>query len=327
MGASGTRVVPQIQHTMDITIIGAGMSGLIAANMLRKHNVTVYERSPSLPHNHTAVLRFRSPAVSDATGIPFTRGIVRKGLWDGSKVVNEPTLAFINRYSFLVTKELHDRSVLNLEAAERWMAPRDLVEQLAKGINIMYNYDMNAKMIKSWPKPIISTIPMPNMVRMFEYQAPAFSSLPVWTIHAVITWPHSTVCQTLYNTEDGEWYRATLHGQDLTLEFVFDPKGEKPLEDIVNDAWLRFFNQIQTSLIIPAVKDISVSKMAFGKLMPVDEAVRKSFMLYLTERHNIYSLGRFAVWRNILLDDVVQDVKKIETMIQEGHTYEVRKTK
>src|SRR5438477_11032597 len=108
---------------MKITIVGAGMAGLVAANMLRRHEVKVLERNEELPHNHTALLRFRSTAVSDATSVPFTREMVHKGLWDGTKVVNKPTLAHLNRYSAIVTGgELHTRSILNLEPAQRWVA-------------------------------------------------------------------------------------------------------------------------------------------------------------------------------------------------------------
>lgn len=65
------------------------MAGLLAAHMLRRYSPTVVERQSRLPNNHTALLRFRSPAVSDATSIPFSRVLVRKGIWDGEEVRNE----------------------------------------------------------------------------------------------------------------------------------------------------------------------------------------------------------------------------------------------
>jgi hypothetical protein len=38
-------------------------------------------------------------------------------------------------------------------------------------------------------------------------------------------------------------------------------------------------------------------------------------LLYtITVQHDIFSLGRFACWRNILLDDVYHDVRRIEQM-------------
>ena len=35
----------------------------------------------------------------------------------------------------------------------------------------------------------------------------------------------------------------------------------------------------------------------------------------MTVDHGVYSLGRFATWRNILLDDVVKDIDVIKSMM------------
>lgn len=48
-------------------IIGAGMAGLLAANLLHRFNPTVLEKAPSLPNNHAALLRFRSDEIPRAT--------------------------------------------------------------------------------------------------------------------------------------------------------------------------------------------------------------------------------------------------------------------
>ena len=42
---------------------------------------------------------------------------------------------------------------------------------------------------------------------------------------------------------------------------------------------------------------------------------RKEFLYYLTREFNIYSLGRFATWKQIILDDVVDDANKIMKLI------------
>ncbi len=314
---------------MKILIVGAGMAGLLAANMLRRHNVRVIERATSLPDNHTALLRFRSPAVSDATGIPFHRQTVRKGLWDGENVVNTPTLVHINRYSYAVTGgELHDRSILNLAPAERWVAPRDFVETMARNVRVDFGVTWGNPMIIAEDTWVISTIPMPFMMDMVGWDKPKFDYLPVWTIKAVIRTPISTVCQTLYNTEANEWYRATIHGQEVTLEYMKEPNHSTAGHEIIKAVW-RFlgFGQWLDTAQEPEVNvsTFSINKIPIGKIRPIEEKVRKAFMLYLTDTWHIYSLGRFACWRNILLDDVVQDVKKIEQMMETETTYEMRK--
>jgi len=322
---------------MTILIIGAGMAGLVAANMLRRHAVTIWEKAPALPQNHTAVLRFRTTAVSDATGIPFTKEVVRKGLWKDGKVVNEPTLEDLNRYSLMVTGgNIFNRSIFNLSQQERWCAPRDFIAQMAKNLDIKYNRAFEKGKTGSQLR-IISTVPMPFMMDMFGWRdKPEFKWLPVFTIKVELLLPIVRVCQTLYQTQDPySWYRATLHSQELTLEFMLQPN-EKDVTNLIvgalkafgfgcefvygSDGAIKAYTMERGfSFIAPTLNTIPI-----GKILPIDERTRKRFMLWLTEKHGIYSLGRFACWRNILLDDVVSDVKKIEQLIEKGHTYDER---
>src|SRR5205823_9299725 len=136
----------------------------------------------------TALLRFRTTAVSDATGIPFSKEIVRKGLWDGTKVINTPTIAHLNRYSSIVTDgELHNRSIFNLEPATRWVAPVDFVELMARNLNIEFCIPcdligMRSNVTEYCEGPIISTMPMPFAMDQVGWkEKPEFKYLPVWT--------------------------------------------------------------------------------------------------------------------------------------------------
>jgi hypothetical protein len=63
----------------------------------------------------------------------------------------------------------------------------------------------------------------------------------------------------------------------------------------------------------------------YGKISPVEDAVRKQLLFQLTHEHNIYSLGRFATWRNILLDDVVDDIGAIKKLLKANSAYDVRR--
>lgn len=316
------------------------MAGLLAANMLRRHEVKVLEKAQSLPDNHTAVLRFKTTAVSDATGIPFTKETVHKGLLKNDEVVNTATLQDSNRYSLMVTGgNLFNRSIMNLESGERWCAPKDFVQQMARKVDIMFNVNCgfgshtNPDFIMP-DQPVISTVPMPFMMDMMGWRnLPEFKYLPVWTIKTTVLGPTIKVCQTIYNINRLSWYRATLHGQELTLEFMDEP-AESMVQEVIVEAMRAF------GFGIDFVRDLSgeikgysheygfstgaptLNKIAIGKIQPIDETVRKRFLLWLTEKHNIYSLGRFATWRNILLDDIVKDVKQIESMIERQHTYE-----
>ena len=53
-------------------IIGAGLTGLLAANILRNYEPHVVEARESLPHNHGGVLRFPSPRVYSGMSVRST---------------------------------------------------------------------------------------------------------------------------------------------------------------------------------------------------------------------------------------------------------------
>ena len=81
---------------MTIHIIGAGLSGLIAANLLSDigEKIIVWESQKGLPNNHSAVLRFRSPIVGEAVGIPFKEVFVHK------EVFNKPYATVKDRLDY-----------------------------------------------------------------------------------------------------------------------------------------------------------------------------------------------------------------------------------
>ena len=59
----------------------------------------------------------------------------------------------------------------------------------------------------------------------------------------------------------------------------------------------------------------------YGKILPFDEEERQAFILWATETFGIYSLGRFATWRQILLDDLVRDIGVIKRLIENRSRY------
>jgi Flp pilus assembly protein CpaB len=115
-------------------IYGAGLAGLLAANMLRRYKPEVHEAQPSLPNNHEALLRFRSDAVARATGIPFRKVLVHKAILYRGQLITTPNLRLSNMYSQKVTGEVTNRSILSLDSAERFIAPPNLIELLANSV-------------------------------------------------------------------------------------------------------------------------------------------------------------------------------------------------
>ena len=67
--------------------------------------------------------------------------------------------------------------------------------------------------------------------------------------------------------------------------------------------------------------------MKYGKLLPIEEKVRKEFILYLTQQYNIFSVGRFATWRQLLLDDIVDDINVIDNMVGDNYLIQLHSKK
>ena len=76
-----------------MSILGAGLSGLIAAAV--NPQAKVFEASSRDKQSHRAVLRFRTPAVGDAVGIPFRKIRVYKNIWVDGKFY-EPNIQLSN---------------------------------------------------------------------------------------------------------------------------------------------------------------------------------------------------------------------------------------
>ena len=301
-------------------IIGAGMAGLLAAQMLRRHRPFIREAQAHLPHNHDALLRFKTDAVSRATGIPFRRVWVTKGV-----VGRFDPIAAANKYSFKVTGEVLPRSILNLEPGERYVAPLDFIPAMAAGLEITYSSPLTGPDLEeaaAIDETIVSTIPMPALMRMVEWPDPEeggspFRWRPVFTTRGWIKRPKVDLYQTLYYPgSDVPWYRISITGQEVIAESMMESENE-----------CDSFNLLERLIVdfgLPAITTVEwqkESRQEYGKLAPMDSTVRRSFILAMTDKYRVYSLGRFATWRQILLDDVVHDVEVIEKFITERDRY------
>ncbi len=297
-----------------IRIIGAGMAGLLAANMLRRYSPIVYERQAGLPDNHHALLRFPSPAVSLATGIPFQRVLAHKGIWDGEKVVNAPTIPLVNSYSRNALRgAIENRSIWRMQPVEeRWLAPKDFIHQLSIGCEIEYEItDALDGCQGSRLLAFISTIPLPILLKMRAFAAlrdgmngVSMDSLPIYVQTADLD-ISPDVCQTIYNAgPDFSWYRATVQNSQAIIEST---NIGSFLTDILDHIFSIGSGRVQ--------RPPHSHTQQFGKIRCSNDDARRALIFQLTQDFNIYSLGRFATWRQILLDDVIQDIRRIETMI------------
>lgn len=298
-------------------IIGAGLSGCLAGALNRK--ARLYEAGLGVSGQHRAVLRFREDTIGHALGIPFKKVRVRKGIVVNGVDHHVVTPALANRYAQKVTGRITERSINNLDPVDRFIAPGNLHEILGEMCHgrIEFGTTVDATSFPGWKaagEPIVSTIPLPSLLHALGVSTPhqfdyAGITVSRWQV------PGCDVHQTLYFPgEETSIYRATLTDEDLIVEGVRE--FELSEENYIAKSF--FFSLSQARLV-------SRGSQRYGKIIPLPDNERKELLLKITLNHNIYSLGRFACWRNILLDDVYYDYRKIEQMIKLNH-YDLMRT-
>lgn len=298
------------------TIVGAGLAGLIAAHAWT--SAKVFEAGPPAA-NHRALLRFRSDTVSRLTGIPFRKVRVRKGIWHAGEY-RAPDIRLANMYSQKCLGRLEsDRSIWNLDAADRFIAPETLYEQMvaAVGDRVSWNTPVDFKLAAASGLQLVSTAPLGVTLAAVGVEHPAPFSRAAITVERFHI--HGTdLFQTVYFPSDKiSVYRASITGSTLIVEHA----------GAGAEVGQNGFGCVMDAFGISAARGISplgAVKQSYGKIAPIDDVLRKGLLLKLTRDHGIFSLGRFATWRNILLDDVVQDIDVLKRLMR-GDGYELFK--
>ncbi len=298
-----------------IKIYGAGLAGLLSANILRKHNPIIYEVQSSLPNNHAALLRFRTDKVGTSCAIPFKKVKVSKAIKYDQEIYTQPNLFLSNLYSQKVTSAILSRSIDNLDSTERYIAPENLVSSMANGCEIIYEQGLaDWNLLDGSPK--ISTIPMPTLMKIVGWQdVPEFPSTPIYTQKATIQDIECDIYQTIYYPDPMEsYYRVSIIGNVVISEHIQEP--ENYIGDHIMSVLREDFGIKPTKL-----DNLKSSAQKYGKIRPINEELRKEFIYEMTSKYRIYSVGRFATWRQLLLDDVVEDIGIVEKFIYNQDDY------
>lgn len=288
-------------------ILRSGLVGCLAAYMLP--GSVIHDPRDKI-ESHKAVLRFRSNQISEVTGIPFKKVKVHKAIYTTENGFINWNPAIANWYSKKVSGGIFDRSINNTQSVDRWVAPHDFHSLLIDGLKGRIDkVELADSLSLANTVPIISTVPMGDLLNTMSINQ-SRGTRPVYTPIYVSTFEieNCDVHQTIYYPElHLNMYRATLEGTKLTIESI------QPINDV--DVYL----VIDSFGIEPPKNYVMNQIQYFGKMSAPLSADfddnRLSTILMLTEKFNIYSLGRTATQRNILMDDCFDDIKKIHHMI------------
>lgn len=309
------------RRTRCMKIVGAGISGLVAANMLRHKSPVVFEQQSELPNNHSAVLRFRSSHIGDVTGIEFKKVDVIKASLPWRNAIAD-ALAYADKNTGSLRS---DRSIpADIIKAERYIAPTNFVQRLAEGVDIHYDvHNAFGKAVMTnqgtkeltiaikFDEPTISTIPMPTLMSILNYP----NELDFQYIHGcniIAKVNHCDAYVSLYTPSPFyPFSRVSLTGNELVAEV--------PALTEIDDPEIIYAAASLLGIPRDRLYDIHIKKQLYAKIQPIDDNLRKTFIHWASDNHNIYSLGRYACWRpSLLLDDLVQDVRLIERWINKG---------
>lgn len=292
-----------------MNILGAGLAGCIAGAM--NQNARILEAGPN-KSTHKALLRFRSTDIGDAVGIPFKKVKVYKGIWH-----NDEPVALSPRYIALYSRKVSDtisyRSICNQDSVERWVAPIDFHDMLRDQMYNRIEYDIAVDWVdlKSMKRPIVSTLPINILARLLESDIDfkiGEKTNPIKVSRYEV--PDCDAFMTYYFTDPTtRVYRASLDGGVLIIESMWD------IDDNDFKVVARAFGLTGLRLK-PIVENYPQHN---GKIAPIDESMRREFILSATLDHKIYSLGRFATWRNLVLDDIYKDVLKIKQLMNKDN--------
>jgi hypothetical protein len=336
-----------------VIVVGAGIAGCAAYGALRGHHVVkVFDyRTATEPSSHQAIMRLRDPAVGRLLGVDLERVVVTKEVLSGGKLRKVATIQDNNLYSLKLYGEVGRRSLMQLGDYERWIIPDANRFPISPSLDVSYQHTVflgqylanlrrsdEGHMIATFKtgSPVdgvkdvpfdfmVSTIPMLSMIELagLDKYSQHFAHGTQQSIYIARyeLKMDSSVHQTIYVPEpDYMTYRVTLQGRSLIFEGTENYDGKVPGTEI--DELLEYFG-----LSHPDAQLESYHHQPYGKIAEVPDSIRRAIILSLTDNYNIYSLGRFAIWKPIRTDHLVKDLEQIQSMMMvsdERRRYESR---
>lgn len=298
---------------------------------------------------HRAVLRFKTNLVSELTGIPMEQITIQKGIVNLTGYNIPSSIEAMNAYSFKVTGALTRRSIMNTEQnarsscindSIRYLPPKDFIRRLLSNVKHFkfldaaigqtYSSYIEEHIHSTEKQPIISTIPLTMWYNIDngekdENTLQGAKSILVTTakLNGVISNLHQTIYYPFGLIGMPSLYRATMEGDTIIAEFMLGKQTNFLSSDkSINSALVRILETFGIYLNGDGYKltltNLTRDAYPRGKLNPLkmDDKQRKALIYNLTNKHRVYSLGRWATYRSIGMDAIANDLLKIERLLR-----------
>lgn len=303
-------------------IIGAGIAGAMANGYFSSLHPQVFEARKEQGSSHKAIMRFRDFSIGYLLGVPMEKVCVSKAIFYNGEFV-DPNPMVLNLYSKKVSQGIFGRSIQSTKSVERFIAKSDYsISSACYGVKLE-SIEMGKCYFGDGRKVdydvCISTIPLPMIAKIagIKFEDATVKSYPINVARFPVKIP-SDIFQTIYfPSPETSVYRASLERQVLIVESLGSDYNEEDVEEVFD-----VFGLSESDL-----GEVEITVQSLGKIVDMDESIRRRIITELTDRLNIYSLGRFAVWKNITSDVLLHDLDRIAKMIRYSNSerkYEMR---
>jgi hypothetical protein len=297
---------------MKIVILGAGLSGCLAAEMFKAHDVTMVAPPSSSVglQNHKAVMRIKDPTMAMILGVVAKKILVSKGIRSKGEFVPYASIRDSNLYSLKLYGYIGNKSILDTKTVERHLMVGEIVPRCKVIPSSILRIKKGSILLKG-QKVLeydfcISTLPMFVNCKLTGLSKlnQLFNTAEITILNWPLGIPTSNTYQTIYYPDlETPLYRATLQDGTIISEII----GGTYWHDKIR-------KELEASFGILLASEPEAFTQKNGKMHSIDETARKKIIYSLTDKFNLFSLGRYSIWKQIRADDLLSDVNTIVSL-------------